>query len=187
MRLIGRGTPDRGEILIVTGPAASGKTSVALRLAETSEERSVHLHTDDFFHALKVGRLRGWEDGAEPQHQVAFEAVASAASAYASGGYFVVLDSFIRLDYLEVVKDVINVNEIALHYVALRPSLSETRLRSSKREENKRHRDEVLDELHGAFNDLGVLESHVVDNTKLSVSQTAETIRVRMDRRELRI
>jgi chloramphenicol 3-O-phosphotransferase len=187
VRLIGRGTPDRGEILIVTGPTASGKTSVALQLAGTSDERSVHLHADDFFHALKVGRLRGWEDGAKPQHEVAFEAVAAAASAFANGGYFDVLDSFIRADYLEVVKDVIKVHEIGLHYVALRPSLSETRIRSRNREKSKCHRDEILDELHGAFSELGVLESNVVDNTNLSVSETVDLIRLRMNKGELQI
>ena len=76
MRHVARGTEERGEILIVTGPAASGKTSTALRVATESAEPSVHLHPDDFFHALKVGRLRGWEDGATSQHEIVFEAVA---------------------------------------------------------------------------------------------------------------
>jgi hypothetical protein len=156
-------------------------------IAERSEERSVHLHGDDFFHALKAGRLRGWEDGSGPQHEVVFEAVASAASAYANGGYFVVLDSFIRPGYMDVVTEVIRANGVELHYVALRPTLSETRRRSSGREEGKRHKVEVLDELHGAFRDLGIFEDHVIDNTSLSVDQTLEAIQSKMTRGELRI
>jgi chloramphenicol 3-O-phosphotransferase len=187
VRKVGRGTKDRGLILIVTGPAASGKTSAACLIAEQSDERSVHLHGDDFFHALKAGRLRGWEEGSEPQHEVVFEAVASAASAYADGGYFVVLDSFIRPRYLDVVTEVIRANGVELHYVALRPTLSETRTRSAGREEDKRHKDEVLDELHGTFRDLGILEDHVIDNTSLSIDQTVQVIRSKMIRGELRV
>jgi chloramphenicol 3-O-phosphotransferase len=187
VRQIGRGTREPGPVLIVTGPAASGKSAVALQLAELSEERSVHLHADDFFHALKAGRLRGWEDGAEPQHQVVFEAIASAASAYASGGYFVVLDSYIRPKYLEIVTNIIKHNKVELHYVALRPSLSELRVRSNNREESKRHRDEILNELYDAFKDLGTLESHVIDNSTFSVEETVELIRARLSKGELQI
>jgi chloramphenicol 3-O-phosphotransferase len=176
-----------GIILIVTGPAASGKTSVARLIAETSRDPSVHLHADDFFHALKVGRLRGWEDGSTPQHEVVFEAIGSAASSFAKGGYFVVLDSLIRPRYYQILTDTISSNNIDLHYVVLRPSSSETLSRSRQREEAKRHRDEILVELYDAFTDLGSLESHVIDNTFLDVDQTVAEIRLRMGKGELRI
>lgn len=187
MSRIGRATEDKGKILIVTGPAASGKTSVAREIAEQSVEPSVHLHADDFFHSLKVGRLRGWEEGSTPQHQVVYEAIGGAASAFANGGYFVVLDSLIRPRYLEILTDIIGSNDIELHYVVLRPSLSETRSRSHKRDEAMRHRDPILEELYGAFLDLGSLESHVIDNTSLDMDQTVEAIGMRLERGELRM
>jgi chloramphenicol 3-O-phosphotransferase len=187
MRRIGRGAEEKGNVLIITGPAASGKTSAARQIAEESLEPSVHLHADDFFKALKVGRLRGWEKGATPQHQVVFEAIGGAASAYANGGYFVVLDSLIRPRYLEILTDIIRSNKIELHYAVLRPSLSETRLRSQNRDEVVRHRDEILVELHGAFLNVGELESHVIDNTNLDVNQTVEEVTARMARGELQI
>jgi hypothetical protein len=183
---VGRGTEEKGTILIVTGPAASGKTSVSRQIAEQSLNPSVHLHADDFFKALKVGRLRGWEEGSTPQHQVVFEAIGSAC-AFANGGYFVVLDSLIRPRYLDVLTDIIGSNNIDLHYVVLRPSLSETRLRSHKRDETVRHRDEILVELHGAFLNVDVLESHVIDNTNLDVEQTVVEIMERKARGELQI
>lgn len=187
MSRIGRGTEEKGTILIITGPAASGKTSVARQIAEQCAGPSVHLHGDDFFHALKFGRLRGWEKGSTPQHEVVFEAIGSAASAFANGGYSVVLDSLIRPRYLEILTDVIKSNNMELHYVVLRPSMSETRSRSRQRDEAKRHRDEILEELHGAFLNLGGLESHVIDNTTLDVDQTVEEIRSRMEQGELQI
>jgi chloramphenicol 3-O-phosphotransferase len=185
MSRVGRGTSERGSILIVTGPAASGKTSVARQIAETSAEPSVHLHGDDFFHALKVGRLRGWEDGSTPQHEVVFEAIGRAASAFALGGYFVVLDSLIRPRYYEILFDIFKSNSIDTHFLVLRPSLAETHDRSRQRDESKRHRDEILEELHGAFLDLDGLEPHVIDNTSLDVDQTVEEIRSRLARGEL--
>lgn len=187
MSRIRRGTEERGVILIITGPAASGKTSVARQIAEQCPEPSVHLHGDDFFKALKVGRLRGWEKGSTPQHEVVFEAIGSAAAAYANGGYFVVLDSLVRPRYLDVLTQTIKSCNIELHLVVLRPSLSETRSRSLQRDETMRHRDEILDELHGAFLTLDSFESHVIDNTTLDVDQTASQIQSKLDRGKLRV
>jgi chloramphenicol 3-O-phosphotransferase len=162
--------------LIVTGPAASGKTSAARTLAEHSTEPSVHLQGDDFFRSLKVGRRRGWEEGAAPQHEVVFDAIANAATSLARGGYFVVLDSLIRPRYLDVLIDIITAEGIELHYVALRPSWAEVRRRSDQRDETFRHDDQVLAELYGVFAELGALESHVIDSTALSVDQSVAAI-----------
>jgi len=67
--VVGRNAAVPGQVLIVTGPSSAGKSTVAQRIAEHSTEPSVHLHGDDFFKALKAGRLRGWIAGAEPQHE----------------------------------------------------------------------------------------------------------------------
>jgi chloramphenicol 3-O-phosphotransferase len=164
----------------VTGPAASGKTSVARLLAQQSTEPSVHLQGDDFFRALKVGRLRGWEEGATPQHEVVFEAIARAATVYANGGYFVVLDSLIRPPFLAILTDIIGSDGIELHYVALRPGLEVVQSRSNERDETVRHHDDVLKFLYDAFGDLDGLESHVIDNTTLDENQTVAVIHERM-------
>jgi predicted kinase len=171
--------------VIVTGPAASGKTTAARLLAEQSSEPSVHLHGDDFFRALKVGRLRGWEDGAVPQHEVVFEAMANAAVSLADGGYFVVLDSLIRPRYLNVLTDIIKGHDVELHYVVLRPSWPEVQRRSDLRDETWRHDGAVLQILYDVFDDLGDLESHVIDNTTLDEHETTSAIRTELLRGEL--
>jgi predicted kinase len=187
VRRIGRGTNERGSILIVTGPAASGKTTAARLLAEQSTEPSVHLHGDDFFRALKVGRRRGWEEGAEPQHEVVFEAMANATTSLANGGYFVVLDSLIRPRYVDIVIGIIKASDLELHYVALRPTWSEVRTRSDMRDESWRHDLEVLNVLYGVFDDLGELESHVLDNTMLNEQETVAAIQTKLFSGELLI
>jgi hypothetical protein len=131
--------------------------------------------------------LRGWEEGAWPQHEVVFEAIASAASALAHGGYFVVLDSLIRPRYLDIVSDHIRDDGIELHYVVLRPSLLEVQSRSERRDERDRHEDVVLEELYGAFGDLGVLGSHAIDNSTLDEDQTVEAIQTKLNSGELRL
>jgi predicted kinase len=173
--------------VIVSGPAASGKTTAARLLAEASSEPSVHLHGDDFFRALKVGRLRGWEEGAVPQHEVVFDAVANAAASLANGGYFVVLDSLIRPRYLNILIDIIKANDVELHYVVLRPSWSEVQRRSDLRDEAWRHDVEVLRILYDVFDDLGDLESHVIDNTMLDEHQTVTAIQTKVSSGELLI
>jgi chloramphenicol 3-O-phosphotransferase len=187
VRPIGRETDERGSILIVTGPAASGKTSAARLLAERSTEPSVHLHGDDFFRALKVGRLRGWEEGAVPQHEVVFDAMARAVTSLARGGYFVVLDSLIRPRYLGILTDIISTNDVALHYVVLRPSWTIVQERSDLRDETWRHDAHVLRVLHDVFDDLGELESHVLDNTALDEDETVSMIQAKMARGDLLI
>jgi chloramphenicol 3-O-phosphotransferase len=187
VRVIGRGTKERGSIVIVTGPAASGKTTAARLLAEASSEPSVHLHGDDFFRALKVGRLRGWEEGAVPQHEVVFDAMATAATSLANGGYFVVLDSLIRPRYIDIVVDIIRSNGLELHYVVLRPVWPEVQRRSDLRDESWRHDPEVLSVLYGVFDDVGELEAHVIDNTMLDEHATVALIQTKMLRGELLI
>ncbi|MGO4843265.1 AAA family ATPase, partial [Rhizobiaceae sp. 2RAB30] len=42
-----------GEILILTGPPGSGKTTTARALAASPGSPKVHLHTDDFWHFIR--------------------------------------------------------------------------------------------------------------------------------------
>jgi predicted kinase len=163
-------------VLILTGPSAAGKTTVAQRIAENSTEPSVHLHADDFFKALKAGRLRGWIAGAEPQHEVVFEAIGSAAGAYAAGGYFVVVDTLVRRLYLDSLVDTILVRNIPVDLVVLRPSLANVLARCRLRDPEDRHEDHILRRLYGYFEEFDDLEAHIIDNSDHDPDQTIEAI-----------
>ncbi len=136
----------------------------------------MHLHADDFFKALKTGRLRGWMDGAEPQHEIVFEAIGSAAAVYASGGYFVVVDTLIRRQFLEALARNIMRNNVPAHLVVLRPSFNEVLARSNLRDPKLRHDDDILRWLYNYFTDLGDLEQHVINNSDHAPDQTMEAI-----------
>jgi chloramphenicol 3-O-phosphotransferase len=177
VRKVGRTAAVPGEVLIVTGPSAAGKTTVTQRLAEESAEPSVHLHTDDFFKALKAGRLRGWMAGAEPQHEVVFEAIGSAAGAYAAGGYFVVVDTLVRRRYLDTLVDTILLRNVSVDLVVLRPSFADVLARCRLRDPRDRHEDDILRRLYGYFDEFDDLEAHIIDNSDHNPDQTIEAIR----------
>ena len=54
----------KGRIVIITGAPGTGKTTTASMTAkESSLEKSVHMHTDDFYHYLSKGAiLRIYQD-----------------------------------------------------------------------------------------------------------------------------
>ena len=46
----------QGRMIIITGPPGTGKTTTASVIAMESDlEKSVHMHTDDFYHYLCKG------------------------------------------------------------------------------------------------------------------------------------
>lgn len=49
---------EKGRIVIITGSPGTGKTTAASVIAkESSLSRSVHIHTDDFYHYLSKGEI----------------------------------------------------------------------------------------------------------------------------------
>ena len=48
----------QGRMIIITGPPGTGKTTTASVIAMESDlEKSVHMHTDDFYHYLCKGAV----------------------------------------------------------------------------------------------------------------------------------
>ena len=47
---------NQGRIIVITGSPGTGKTTTASIVAKESDmDKSVHMHTDDFFHYLSKG------------------------------------------------------------------------------------------------------------------------------------
>ncbi|MGC1239092.1 MAG: hypothetical protein WA860_09925 [Acidimicrobiales bacterium] len=97
------------------------------------------------------------------------------------------MDSFIRPRYFGLVQDTIAGEQIDLHVVVLRPNYAEALARSQKRDASKRHDDSVFEELYHAFDSIGELETHVIDNSTLDESETAEIVRNRYLAGQLRL
>ena len=174
--MIGRGSAERGPVLLLTGPAASGKSTVARLIADASAAPSVLLAGDFFAHSLRSGRLRGWEPGAEPQNEIVVEATAEAAAAYAAGGYFVVVDAMIRPAFLGIFLEPLLRRRVEVHYVVLRPPFAVVLARSRDRPTVERHDETVLARIHSYFDDLHGRDTHIVDNSSQRPDDTVAEV-----------
>ncbi|MCX5384821.1 AAA family ATPase [Streptomyces sp. NBC_00083] len=109
------------QIVLVSGPSGSGKTTVARILAERMLSPSVHLHTDDFYAAIKQGAVAPYLPEAHEQNQTVTAVIAQAAAGYAAGGYHTVVDGVVGPWFLEAYEKAAEAAGVGLVYVVLRP------------------------------------------------------------------
>ena len=81
-------------LLVVTGPPGAGKSAVAEVLARAAQH-SVLIEGDAFFDFLASGAIEPWLPESNDQNTVVTKAAASAAGAFARGGYATVYDGVI--------------------------------------------------------------------------------------------
>jgi predicted kinase len=164
-----------GPILIVSGPPGAGKTTVARRLAEASETPAVHLHTDDFYSAIRAGFIAPWLQESHPQNAVVTRAIVAAAAAYATGGYVVVVDGVVGPWFLDVYQGTARRLGVALHYAVLRPDRATAVARARDRDDTPLS--PYPAGLYESFADLGALEPHVIDTAATDIDALAAQLR----------
>lgn len=87
---------NQGRIIIITGSPGTGKTTTSAIVAkESSMEKSVHMHTDDFYHYLSKGAIPPHLPESNGQNKIVIEALICAAKRYVRGGYDVIVDGII--------------------------------------------------------------------------------------------
>ena len=123
----------KGRIIVVTGSPGTGKTTIASIVAkESSMDKSVHMHTDDFFHYLSKGAISPHLPGSNEQNLVVIEAFLEAAKRYARGGYDVIVDGIVGPWFLEPWRTLAQ-EDYEVHYIVLRASKEETMKRAVER------------------------------------------------------
>jgi hypothetical protein len=166
----------RGPVLLLTGPPGAGKSTVA-RIAASRFGRSVHVEADRFYGFVVGGYVDPWERNAHDQNVVAVEIACDAAARYAEAGYVTILDGiFIPGWFFEPALERLRDRSLDVSVAILRPSLATTIARAGPRVPPKELSDDVLERLWRAFDDLGSLETHVIDSGNETPAETADRI-----------
>jgi chloramphenicol 3-O-phosphotransferase len=170
-----------GTWTVITGPPATGKSTVARLLATDAAEPTVHLHTDSFYAWIATGLVEPYLPDSAAQNEVVLEAIAGAAAGYARGGYDVVLDGVIGPWFVDRYRERAGEAGVEMSYVILAAPLEVTLHRAFEREGADELRNpEPITAMHAAFADLGRWASHVVLTADRTPEEIAATLRDRL-------
>lgn len=174
----------QGRIIIITGSPGTGKTTTAAIVArESSMEKSVHMHTDDFYHYLCKGAIPPHLPESNEQNLIVIEATIESAKRYARGGYDVIVDGIVGPWFLEPWLKIVH-DGCEVHYIILRASKEETMQRAINRsKEDKEKNIELVDVMWGQFNNLAGYEQNVIDTTDCSMMDTVSAIKEKISNR----
>ena len=169
---------EKGRIVIITGSPGTGKTTVASVIAkESSLSRSVHIHTDDFYHYLSKGKIPPYLPESNEQNKVVIEAVLSAAKSFAHNGYDVIVDGIIGPWFIELWQKAAE-DGYEVHYIILRADKEETLKRAVGRTKlDADTNTELVEIMWEQFCNLGNYEANVLTTTELSLEETVAGIK----------
>jgi chloramphenicol 3-O-phosphotransferase len=181
-------TTNIGRIIVVTGPAGAGKSTVARRLCE-SVTRSALISLDQLWHAAIAGAPVPRWSGGDPAASEALELLTlrqagMLARSWSEAGYDTVIDGV--LEQARDLDTVLNETESApLYLVTLMPSSGVLRQRDRGRAPTQQMGDRGQ-ELHRVFMINGEFRGLHLDNSPMTADETARLIFEHLDEARVR-
>ena len=165
------------QAVIVSGPPGSGKSSVCESLC-ARYDRTVHLETDQFYAAIRMGFQKPWKPGTTRQNKMVTRAAARAATAYAEELYAVFIDGIVvREDILDIYAGIARIARVPVHLAILLPDVETTVRRGLTREPTRRVQEPVLREMHRQFVEAAPkLGGCVIDNSATTADEAADAV-----------
>lgn len=162
------------QVVIISGPPGAGKTSVAEALCQRYD-RTAHIDIDVVRAMVRMGAAKPWGPEAEAERQRRLEArnVCALARNFVGALFGVFIDGVIGPLGLDIYRPLLR--GMPVHFVVLLPSLEET-LRRDRLRPGSHVLSERLHIIHADFAKAGRFAGEIIDNTSLTVEETADVI-----------
>lgn len=159
------------QLIIIRGPAGSGKSSVARELHDTAAQKTALLSLDVF--RVNIAKE---QEGAAP---ITAEIIGHAAKKFLDAGYTVILEGIFNLQkdcYKNLFEELFDYNQGSNHLYFLEISLQESIRRNTQRPKGRIINEDAMREWYPKAKKSGYELEQVIDVEKTTLADTVEQI-----------
>jgi cytidylate kinase len=167
------------ELLIITGPPGSGKSTVSALVAKYFD-RCALVRGDMFFGFVARGYIDPWLPESHEQNEVVTRATATAAGRFATGGYTTIFDGMVGPWFLPTFLEYSGLGSV--HYAVLMPDLETCVARVRDREDHGFRDESVTRQMHESFATTKIDARHVFTEGSDAASTASHVSRRFKDR-----
>jgi chloramphenicol 3-O-phosphotransferase len=180
---------ERSFVVLLTGPAGAGKTTVAHAWASRQKRPTAHISLDDVRDFVKAGFVHpadGWKDEVEWQYHLAQQGYAMLAINYVNAGFLCIIDDAIFPEWESVGYAGWErlLAEVPHYLVVLLPEFEYVIERNKYRTGNRLLSEDMLRtiyEMMVPWKSQAVFQA--IDNSQLTIDETVARLEVEIERR----